>query len=447
MSAGRIAMAIAAAALLAGGPGCGGDGQKGQPLEAARGTVRQADFGHSAVRVRGLSPTDVAGAAVLAAYPGDDIQPNGLVLARMDNWREALLAAQFSAPPVSAAVLPRHRDYLPTATSDLVQRLNLRGFPRASGLKAVVLGQATDEVFGELQQHNLQLTQLKARSPQRLALEIVPFRGGWAKAYSDQIVIVSSDSRGHALAGAAWSAYSGDTLAFVGHGSIPDATRKLLVQRQKLRLQQPHMYVIGPPSAISSAVEGELRSYGSVTRIGGPTPADTSVALARFHDAKTGFGWGLSRGPGSWSFVNPRDWGNAFGAFAFASAGPMAPLLLTRPDGTLTPSLRAYLRSVRGPRGGQGFVLGDESSIPQSTLTEVDGLLAPGPPQRGAAPAARQGLGQPAAAAGSAGQGAAPAPGSAGSAGQGGAPAPSGSAGTPAAQVRTGSPAGGLPAQ
>src|SRR5687768_4030783 len=174
MTAARTVMAIASAALLV-GSGCGGEDEpKGKPLEAARGTVRAADFGKHAVRVRGLSPTDVAGAAVLAAYPGDDIQPNGLVLTRMDRWREVLVAAQFAAAPVSAAILPRRRDYLPTATADLVDRMNLRGFPRASGLKAMVLGQAGDEVFASLQQKDLELTQLKARTPEQLSFDVVP---------------------------------------------------------------------------------------------------------------------------------------------------------------------------------------------------------------------------------------------------------------------------------
>jgi hypothetical protein len=107
--------------------------------------------------------------------------------------------------------------------------------------------------------------------------------------------------------------------------------------------------------------------------------------MARYHDASTGFGWGLRGGPGSFSFVNPRDWGNAVGAFAFAGAGPQAPLLLTRRDGSLSPALRAYLRQVRSPRGGQGFVLGAERSVPPATLTEIDRLLAPGAAPRNSA--------------------------------------------------------------
>jgi hypothetical protein len=377
MTAGRTVMAIAALLLV--GSGCGGEGdQKGKPLEAARGTVRASDFGQRAVRIRGMSPTDVAAAAVLAAYPGDDIQPNGLVLTRMDRWRETLVGAQFSAAPVSAAMLPRRHGYLPTATADLVQRLNLRGFPRASGLKAVVLGQAGDEVFAGLQQHDIELTQLKARTPERLSFDTVPFRGGWAKAYSDQIVVVPSRSRDHALPGAAWSAYSGDSLVFVGRDSIPQDTRKLLVQRRKLRLESPQMYLMGGPSVISDAVAQDLGQYGRVTRLGGNSAAETAVAVARYHDAKTGFGWGMRGGPVSVSFVNPRDWGNAVGAFAFAGAGPQAPLLLTRRDGTLPPSVREYLRKARAPHGGQGFVFGNEDSIPQTTLSEIDRLLAAG---------------------------------------------------------------------
>ena len=372
MTAGRIVMAIAAASLVASGCG-GGSDPKGKPLEAAGGAVRQSDFGHSVVRLPGKSPTDVAAAAALAAYPGDDIQPNGLILTRTDRWRETLVAAQFAAAPVSAAILPRRHAYLPTATADLVDRLNLRGFPRADGLKAVVLGGAGDEVFAALQEKDIQLTNLKAKSPERLSVDVVPFRGGWAHAYSDQMVIVSSSRRDYALPGAAWSAYSGDTLAFAGRDSIPEETRELLVQRKKLRLESPQIYVIGPPSVISDAVAQELGQYGSVKRIAGDSAPATSVALARYRDRSTGFGWGMSGGVGTYTFVNPRQWGNAVGAFNFAGAGPQSPLLLTSADGSLPASVSRYLRSGRG---GQAFLLGDERSIPRATLKHVDRILS-----------------------------------------------------------------------
>jgi hypothetical protein len=280
--------------------------------------------------------------------------------------------------------MPIERDYLPTASRDIVTRIQPPGFPRANGLKAVVLGSAGDDVFRVLQGAKLKLTLLKSSDPAKLAFDTVPFRGGWAGAYSSQVVIVSSEQRDFALPGAAWSAYSGDTLTYVSHDKIPTATSKLLAQREKLRLEKPGIYVLGPENVISKGVEQQLRAFGPVTRIAGASPEETAVAFARFKDPKTGFGWGITRGPASISLIDTRDWGNVIGAFEFAATGPQAPLLLTDNPNSLHPAIQAYLRELRGPRPNQGFVFGDERSISPALLDRLDqdlgfGSVAPKP--------------------------------------------------------------------
>jgi hypothetical protein len=103
------------------------------------------------------------------------------------------------------------------------------------------------------------------------------------------------------------------------------------------------------------------------------------VALARYKDRKTGFGWGLTHGPTNLSVVNSSDWGHVFGAFALAAAGPRAPLLLTDSAASLPADVTRYLRQLRNSRGNQGFVFGDERSIGHTELAELDRELAPGP--------------------------------------------------------------------
>jgi hypothetical protein len=203
----------------------------------------------------------------------------------------------------------------------------------------------------------------------------VPYRGGFAGAYSDAVVVVSREARDYALPAAAWSAYSGDTLAFVGRDDIPEATRELLAQRAKLRLEQPFIYVVGPSEVVSPAVVAGLRRYGPVKRIAEGSPVESAVALARYHDPKTGFGWGLRRGPASVSLVNRRDWGNATGAFSFAARGPQAPLLLLDAAGELPAPVEGYLAELaqRGP--GQAFAFGDSESIGSAVLSRIDDLL------------------------------------------------------------------------
>lgn len=386
-----LAAAIAAALFLA-PAGCGGDDEKpgGRAVPGLSPTIGSTspanpqpaegppgEFGRNVARVTGTSPPDVAGAAVLAAYsPERSKPPNGWVLARRDVWQESVLAAQFAAKPVSAGLMPIARDFLPTATLDLLGRLRGRGFPKGDGLQVLILGEAGQDVFIDLNEQALKVTQLKASSPAKLAAEAVPFSGGWAAKYSPTIVVVSSEARDYALPGAAWVAYSGDSLAFVSRNSVPKPTIELLKQRKALLLEKPTVYLVGPAKVISERVATELRRYATVKRIAGPDPVRTAIAFARYKDRSTGFGWGLKRAPASVSLVNTRDWGNAVGAFNFAAAGPQAPLLLTGAPAPLPTPVKAYLKKLRGAKPNQAFIFGDEASIASATLRELDKALA-----------------------------------------------------------------------
>jgi hypothetical protein len=372
-SAWRRAIALAAAVVLAFAAGCGSAQERKSQAVAEAPT--EPDTGSNVARIAGKSPADVASAAVLALYPDSSHQPRGLVLTPQDDWKQAVVAAQFAASPIGGAILPTAGDYLPAGPSDLVARLRPSGFPRAKGLEALVVGRAGDDVLRALEGASLHLTQLTTRTPEGLALKTVPFRGGWAHEYSDVVVVVSSQARDYALPAAAWSAYSGDTVAFVTRSGVPAETRQMLVQRRKLRLEKPAIYVIAPPKVIPGGVAKQLSAYGRVKRVAGDTPAATAIALARYKDRNTGFGWGLDAGPANVSLVNVKDWGNAFGALAFAAAGPRAPLLLTDGPAALPPVVVRYLRTLRNRSPNQGFVFGDAASIGPGEFAQLDEVL------------------------------------------------------------------------
>ena len=374
------AIALVGAALLIAGCGGGGASAPHAPPPVSFGATRvpPGEFGRNVVRVGGLSPTDVASAAAMAMFSKHD-PPSGWILTGEHDWRSTVLGAQFAAAPVNAGILPIDPDYLPTAADDVLRRIKPSSFPKAKGLQALVLGRATPHLFGDVADLDVKLSLLKAPTPDRLALDTVPYRGGFAGAYSSSVVIVSEDARDYALPAAAWSAYSGDTMAFVSRDGIPAATRELLHQRSKLRLEQPSIYVVAPSDVVSDAVVNDLRRYGPVTRIAGSTPAEVSVALARFHDARTGFGWGLAKGPASVSLVDRRDWGNAVGALAFAARGPQAPLLLLDRADRLPGPVAAYLKDLGRDGPSQAFAFGNRDSIASSLLEQVDAMLGSGP--------------------------------------------------------------------
>lgn len=380
MTRGGTLTGVLLACLIVGLSACGGDSSSSGDtalLTPAADPAEQLEAGQNAVRIGGLSPSDVAGQALLATDHDGEQRPTTWFLLREDLWHEALLAAQFAAAPIGGALLPIDRDFLPTASIDLLARVKVKPYPHAKGLKAIVMGKVDPDVFIDLHERKLKATQLLAPNPFELSEKLVPFVGGGAGKFSSSIVIASAEQREFALPAAAWSAYSGDTLAFVNRDGVPAPTERVVAQREKLRLEKPTMYVIGPESVISDRVVSQLERYGRVERIAGETAAETSVELARYHDPATLFGWNMKKAPASVSLVNTAQWANSIGAFLFAARGPQAPLLLTDSPDELPEPVLQYLQEIgaRGKETSQGFVFGDRDSISSNVLGQMEAAL------------------------------------------------------------------------
>jgi hypothetical protein len=376
----RPVIAALVAGLMLAVSACGG-GDDSTPAAGAGAKVKKEppyQFGTHTVRVGGLSSADVAAASVLAVYPpGASTPPRAWVMFRKDRWREGVLGAQFAVKPISSALLVLEKDFVPTSTLDVVSRITPSGFPKAKGLQTLILNDkgVGQDVFIDLQERDLQSTQLLAKSPAQLAFEIVPFHGGGLGRYSPNVVIASSEEPAYAVPAAAWAAFSGDALAFANRRGIPPATAALLAQREKLRVEKPTIYVIGPEKVIPASVMSQLAPYGTVKRIAGRNAVETSVELARYKDRATAFGWGVKKGPASVSLVNAKHWGDAVGAWNFAAAGPQAPLLLTDSAETLPKPVADYVRSLAGVEPNQGYVFGDSSRIGAGVMAQLDQAL------------------------------------------------------------------------
>lgn len=362
--------------------GCGEDGPDPAAFLPGAATDDPAapEFGDNVVRIPGLSPEDVAAAATLAVDPPDEgSPPSGWVIYPKADWRAAVVAAQFAAAPVDAGVLPTERKFFPTPIADVLDRLSPDGFPNGKGLESILLGNAGRQLIVDLQDRQLRLSEFGAPSAAALAAKLAPYRGGYAGSYSDTVLVVSAAdaARDYGLVAAAWSAFSGDTIAFVDADRVPAATRRLLSQREELRTRQPTIYVLGPESVISDGTVAELGAFGAVKRIPGETPAEAAVELARSQDPDTGFGFGIVDGPASFTLVNTeQDWKNAFAGIVLAGAGPLAPILpLDSPD-RLPPVVRDYLRGLKGSEPNQAFALGDRKGVSSDLVAELDRLLA-----------------------------------------------------------------------
>jgi hypothetical protein len=375
---GKRALAALGAGLALAVSACGdqhGGGASPQ-LRPAVDPADQLEFGENAVRIGGISGADVAAGAALAVYPphGEE-PPSSWFFVRADRWTDAVLAAQFATRPIDGGLLVTNKEYLPTATVDVLNRVRVDGFPKGKGLKAIGMSKVGPDVLIGLKDRKLVTTLMQEKTPFEQAKKLVPFHGGGAGRYSPTIVVASGDQRDYALPAAAWAAYSGDALVLVTRDKLPAATRAIVAQREKVTLERPHIYVIGPESVISDAVARELATYGDVKRVGRGSAIETAVELARYRDPETQFGWGFKRGPANVSLVNAGDWRNAVGAFTFAATGPQAPLLLTDSSEQLPAPVLDYVRSLRTTGTGQGFVFGDRNSVGSAAFAQLDEAL------------------------------------------------------------------------
>jgi putative cell wall-binding protein len=160
--------------------------------------------------------------------------------------------------------------------------------------------------------------------------------------------VASADDAAYSMPAAAWAARSGDPVLFTKKDALPPATAAALKQHQK-----PHIYLLGPPSAVSVTVGKQLAKLGTVTRIQGKTPVDNAIAFARFKKGQ--FGWGATVPGQNLTIANTSRPSDAAAAAGLAANGIFAPLLLTD-SATLPRTLESYLLDIQ-----PGFANGDPS--------------------------------------------------------------------------------------
>jgi hypothetical protein len=187
------------------------------------------------------------------------------------------------------------------------------------------------------------------------------------------VVVASGEQAAYAMPAASWAARSGDSVLFTRRDVVPASTLRAIKAHDK-----PDIYVLGPESVISLAVEKQLKPLGTVRRVQGPTPVANAVALARY--SRRGFGWGVTV-PG-YNFVlastsRPLD---AAAAATLATNGVFAPMLLTSSATNLPSDVSGYLLDVqpgydKDPSSGvynRVWILGDVRTIPLSAQGRLD---------------------------------------------------------------------------
>jgi hypothetical protein len=379
------ALLLSAAVLV----GCGRGGTDGKetttataptPSAGAKGTETTAsqDLGFptfatkNTTRVGGADPIADAAAVSRAVYTGASrvTRPQAVVLADGRDWRVGLVSSVLMGAPLRAPLLYGDGpDKLPGATQSALKALAPTGAKAAGNAQVVRVGEVPDLP-------GLRTTDLRGSDPIALARAVDAFQAAARGATSDRVIVVSADDPAYAMPAAAWAAKAGDPILFTHKDAVPRDTRAAIAAHQ-----QPKIYVLGPSSVISDKALKTLRRLGSVTRIGGPDAAATSVAFARFVDGP--FGWGVVDPGHGFVFANAERPADAAAAAPLSASGSYGPLLVSG-DGTKLPgALQGYLLDVqpgytRDPVRGvynHGWIIGDEQAFSVPVQSQIDALL------------------------------------------------------------------------
>jgi hypothetical protein len=374
---------LLAAALLAAGlaaTGCGGsagDQAKG-PVVGKRGGEKSAatDLGFpifatkNTTRVGGGDPTADAAGVSRAVYSGttSTTRPAAVALVSSGSWQAGVAAAVLMSPPIRAPILLSDSGSLPAATSAALAALDPTGSRPARGAKVIRVGDVPKP-------GGRRAATVPGRSPAALAQGIDRFQTAAVGHSSDRVLVVSSEQAGFAMPAAAWAAKAGDPVLFVTRNDVPRETVAALKAHQ-----QPKIYALGPPEAISDGVLAKLRKLGTVRRVAGRDPVTNAIAFARYVDGN--FGWGVVDPGHGLVFANADRPLDAAAAAPLSSAGTYGPLLLTA-GGRLPVPLVQYLLDIqpgyaKDPVRGvynHGWLMGDEGAISAADQSRIDSLL------------------------------------------------------------------------
>jgi hypothetical protein len=323
-------------------------------------------------RIGGATPAENAAAAALAVFPSTTAaqRPQAVVLVDEEDWAAAIAAAVLMAPPLRAPLLLATADGLPPASEAAFAALEPQGGDVSKGARGFAFGDAAipDGATG--------IESIRGEGSAATAAAIAELRDQLFGSAPAAVVVAPLDGPEFAAPAAAYAARSGDPVLFAEKNALPKPTAEALKRHTKVPV-----YVLGPSSAISAKVIGEIEKLGpKVVRVSGSDPVRNAIAFARYGGGS--FGWGVDD-PGH-GFVLARSDSplDAAAAAPLSASGTWGPLLLTDSAGTLPPELRNYFLDVKpgytdNPTRAfynHVWVVGDQEAIDVKQQAEVNEL-------------------------------------------------------------------------
>jgi hypothetical protein len=322
-------------------------------------------------RIAGADPIADAAGVARAVFPATsaDTRPNAVALIDARDWRAGVAGAVLASTPMRAAILLSDGPKLPTASEEALKALQPTGAKSPSGAQLVRVGNVARPA-------GLRTSEIAGRDPFALAHAIDAFQTAARGSPSGRVLVVSADAPAFAMPAAAWAAKAGDPVLFVRRDEVPAETRAALLAHD-----QPHIYVLGPPSTISPRTLDALKRLGTVKRIGADDPTDSAIAFARYVDPS--FGWGVVDPGHGLVFARTDRPLDAAAAAPLSVSGSYGPLLVLTGAASLDGALGQYLLDIqpgytRDPVRGvynHGWLIGDDRAISVATQARIDSLL------------------------------------------------------------------------
>jgi hypothetical protein len=337
-------------------------------------------------RVDSSDPVTVAAAVALAVFPSalPGTHPAVVAIAPTNSWQAALAASSLMSAPFRAPLLLSSAGELPEVTARALTSLAPAGSAAASAAQLIAVGDVRVPP-------GYRVTQLSGSDPYSLAAAIDRFEIERTGTPSRALIVASSMQPQYAMPAAGLAAESGTPILYVNAHGVPTATRKALALHN-----HPHLYVLGPPSAVPDEVLAELGAYGPVARVGATSPAANSVLLAEYRSPPCTYGQACTQVPGSFGWAirspghgyvlisqsSPLD---AAAAAPLSASGSYGPQLLVENPNTLPGTVLNYFLNYATPGYAQqgptsavynhAWLIGTTGQISLGVQAQVDSLL------------------------------------------------------------------------
>src|SRR4051812_42520887 len=256
----RLAVLLLAALAFAGcsigggdeSSGGGGSGVSAGPAPTSSQSQAAEKLGFPTVATRntirvggGDSVADLAGVAA-AVFPatGPEDRPHAVALVDKNDWQGAIAGSVLNAAPLGAPLLASDGGDLPAATADVIKQLKPPGADLARDAQIIRIGPKPPAPGG------YKSGKISADDPYKTAAAIDRFFTAIRGKPSAHVIVASGEQAQYSMPAAAWAARSGDSVLFTHAGSVPTATMQAIAAHSK-----PDIYVLGPESVISTAVE------------------------------------------------------------------------------------------------------------------------------------------------------------------------------------------------